>query len=234
MADILLIEDDHTMGMSLELSLSGVGHDVRWRDSLAGANEAVAERAPGIVLLDLGLPDGDGLEWCRSFRAAGNFMPILIVTARVTLQARVEGLRVGADDYLTKPFELAELLARVEALLRRQDWHKPGDHIRIGNLDVDFQRREASVEGQEVELTDLELKLLRYLLDHVDQPVSRGDLLSRVWGLAATTRTRTVDVFISRLRRHIEPVAAKPRFLVNVRGVGYRLRLEPHPLSAEE
>ena len=126
---------------------------------------------------------------------------------------------------MTKPFELPELVARVDALLRRQDWHRPGDSVTIGELQVDFRRREARRGGEPVALTELELKLLRFLVDRAGEVVSREEILSRVWGLSPSTRTRTVDVFISRLRRNLEPDSAKPRYLVNVRGVGYRLRL---------
>jgi DNA-binding response OmpR family regulator len=226
MPEILIVEDDHTLSMALELSLGDMGHKVNTRRTLAGAREFMTGGSADLVVLDLGLPDGDGLDYCRELRTGGFYAPVLILTARGTLAARVEGLSAGADDYVTKPFELPELMARVEALIRRQSWQKPGEQVLIGALQVDFERREAAREGQPIDLTDLELKLLRYLLERAGEPVSREDILTTVWGLSPSTRTRTVDVFISRLRRHIEPNSAKPRFLVNVRGVGYRLRLD--------
>lgn len=226
MADILLVEDDDTLALSLEISLTDRGHAVTVCRTLGRAREVVGQVKPAVVVLDLGLPDGNGLDFCRELRDSGSIAPVLILTARGTLDARVEGLAIGADDYVTKPFELPELMARIEALLRRQGWHLPGEKVQIGALRVDFKRREAFRDDAPVELTELELEVLRYMLDRVDNPVSRGELLENVWGLDPSTRTRTVDVFVSRLRRHIEPDSARPRYLVNVRGVGYRLRLE--------
>ncbi len=226
MANILLVEDDHTLSMTIEMTLADLDHDVSTCRTLEAARQSLEARPPDLVVLDLGLPDGDGLDLCRDLRAKGSITPVLILTARGTVQARVEGLMTGADDYVTKPFELSELMARVEALLRRQGWHNPSEQVRIGMLDVDFERRECRREGEPLDLTELELKLLRYLLDRAGEPVSREDILQSVWGLDRSTRTRTVDVFVSRLRRHIEPDSSRPRYLVNVRGVGYRLRLQ--------
>ena len=225
MARILIVEDDGTLGMTLEMSLESAGHTVNWCTSCATAREALNGESPELVVLDLGLPDGDGMDLCQELRTRGVLAPILILTARGTLEARVEGLTVGADDYVTKPFELPELMARIEALLRREGWHKPSDVVRIGLLDVDFGLREASKAGEAVPLTQLEVKLLHYLVQKVGQVVSRQDLLNDVWGVDPSTRTRTIDVFIGRLRRIIEPEPATPRHLLNVRGVGYRLRL---------
>lgn len=225
MSHVLLVEDDDTMGLTLEMSLSDQGHQVRWCKTLAKARAAATVQPPELVILDLGLPDGDGLELCRELREAGNIAPILVLTARSTLDSRLTGLSAGADDYVTKPFDLPEVLARVTALLRRTSWHRPGNEVAIGRLRVDFRRREAWVDDTLTPLTDLELKLLRFLLDRQGEVVSREEILSRVWGLEPTTRTRTVDVFISRLRRNIEVDSARPKFLLNVRGVGYRLKL---------
>lgn len=229
MALLLLVEDDDTLGMTLEVSLRGVGHQTRWCRSLQSAREALDEHPPDLVLLDLGLPDGHGLDLCREMRDAGSIIPIVALTAQGTLHARVEGLSAGADDYVTKPFELTELLARIEAQLRRKRWHGPGDRVRVGRLEIDWQRREAWKDDEPVAMTELELRLLRYLVERAGQVVSREELLARVWGQAPTTRTRTVDVFMARLRRYIEDDTSSPKHLINVRGVGYRLRLElPH------
>ena len=225
MAVILLVEDDDTLGMTLEVSLAGLGHEIHWRQTLEGAREAMTSHPPDLVLLDLGLPDGHGLELCRQVRESGSIIPILVLTAQGTLHARVDGLAAGADDYVTKPFELPELLARVEAQLRRRRWHGPGERVSIGRLEINWQRREAWQDGDPVALTDLELRLLRYLTEQRGQVVSREELLARVWQQDPSTRTRTVDVFMARLRRYIEVDTAAPQHLLNVRGVGYRLRL---------
>jgi DNA-binding response OmpR family regulator len=225
MADILIVEDDNTLGMTLEMNLGMSGHQVRWATTLSEAYAFVEDSPPDLIILDLGLPDGDGLELCRAQRAAGRITPILMLTARGTLESRINGLESGADDYVPKPFDLPELLARVEALLRRQQWHRPGDNVQVGQLRIDFRRREAWRNEEEIALTELEFKLLRYLLDHCDEVVSREDLLTRVWDLSPNTRTRTVDVFIGRLRRHIEQNNTAPAHLLNIRGVGYKLTL---------
>lgn len=223
MAYVLLVEDDDTLGMTLDVTLSASGHEVCWCPTLAGAQAAAKGRDPDLVILDLGLPDGDGVDFCRDLRARGKIVPVLMLTARGTLEARVEGLLSGADDYVAKPFELPELLARVEAMLRRRRWTQPGDEATVGRLHVDFRTHEATRDGQAVALTDLEIRLLRHLLERVGQVVTREELLTEVWGLDPGTRTRTVDVFVSRLRRALEPEPADPRHLLNVRGVGYRL-----------
>jgi DNA-binding response OmpR family regulator len=221
---LLLVEDDHTLGMTLEVSLSGEGHQIHWCRTLEAARASIVAHSPDLVLLDLGLPDGHGLELCRELRREGSIIPILVLTAQGTVHARVDGLDAGADDYVTKPFELQELLARVQAQLRRKRWHGPGERTVLGRLEIDWQRREAWQDGIPVELTALELRLLRYLNERQGQVVSRQELLIRVWGQDPETRTRTVDVFMARLRRYIEADTSVPQHLVNVRGVGYRLK----------
>ena len=225
MAHILIVEDTDTIGIALKVSLVDQGHSVRWCQDLTTARQAFKETHFDLILLDLGLPDGDGLDLCREIRNDGRITPIILVTARETLQARVEGLSIGADDYVTKPFELQELLARVDALIRRQRWHGPGDTANVGQLTVDLQRRLAWIDGDNAPMTELEFNLLKYFLEHPNQAVSREELLIRVWDQSPSVQTRTVDVFIGRLRRLIEPDPAKPEHLLNIRGVGYRLRI---------
>ena len=227
MAMLLLVEDDDTLGMTLEVSLESSGHEICWCRSLGAAREALATSTPDLILLDLGLPDGHGLDLCRELRSAGSIIPIVALTAQGTLHARVEGLSAGADDYVTKPFELPELLARIQAQLRRKRWHGPGDRSQVGRLELDWPRHEAWQDGEPVTLTELELKLLRYLFEHADEVVSREELLTRVWEQDPATRTRTVDMFMARLRRYIEEDTSSPKHLLNVRGVGYRLRVTP-------
>ncbi len=228
MASILLVEDDPTLGLSLRLALADAGHRVHLAPTLSTARAATGERAFDLVLLDLGLPDGDGLDLCAELRDAGDFVPIIALTARHTVDARVDGLHAGADDYVTKPFDLSELCARIEAQLRRRAWTSGNaEAATIGRLAVDFRTHEASCDGAPVTLSELEIRLLRYLLDREGAVVTRDALLTDVWELPATSRTRTIDTFVYRLRRVIEPDPQRPRHLVSQRGAGYRLLTRP-------
>lgn len=223
MAEILVVEDDRTLGMTLEMALTSSGHEARLCRTLEAARASLGRSSPDLIILDLGLPDGEGLDLCRELREAGRITPILVLTARESLRDRVAGLELGADDYVTKPFELPELIARVEAFLRRRRWHGAGGEVRVGRLRVDFDRHEASRDGEPIEMTDLELRLLHYLVDCEGRVVPREDLITQVWGLPASTRTRSPDVFVARLRRFIEEDPSRPELLLNIRGVGYRL-----------
>lgn len=226
LATILVVEDDATLALSLRLSLADQGHAVTVASTLAAAREAVDARAFDLVVLDLGLPDGDGLDLCRALRDAGDTIPIIALTARHTLADRVSGLRNGADDYVTKPFDLPELLARVEAHLRRGRWtNRPAGGATIGRLEVDFRTGDARCDGEPVVLSALEQRLLRYLLDARGAVVPRERLLTDVWELPAESRTRTIDTFVYRLRRVIEVDPTSPRHLLSARGAGYRLEV---------
>jgi DNA-binding response OmpR family regulator len=222
MARLLLVEDDPTLAMSLEVSLRSRGHELTSCRLLSEAKSLSADQGFDLILLDLGLPDGDGIELCEALRQRGSIVPILMLTARGTVEARVEGLSAGADDYLPKPFELPELVARVDALLRRKAWHGPGERLRLGRMEIDFRARQAWQDGESMHLTDMEYRVLEYLVDRTGDVVSREELLERVWRLSPRSRTRTVDVFMSRLRRYLEPEKG-PKVLVTVRGEGYRL-----------
>ncbi|MEE2788946.1 MAG: response regulator transcription factor [Myxococcota bacterium] len=223
MSRILVVEDAETLGLSLELSLQNEGFEVVWAKTLKDATQQLVTKAPDLIILDLGLPDGDGLQLCDRLREEQHIMPILVLTARDSLMARVEGLSAGADDYMTKPFELPELLARVHALLRRQGWHGRGDSLQVGCLQIDFKRRRALRDGRAANMTELEFKLLHYLVRNSERIITREELLTEVWEQSAQTRTRTVDVFMSRLRQLIESNPTHPTWLRNIRGVGYQL-----------
>jgi len=225
MGSIVIVEDDPTLGLSLEITLRALGHDITRHGTLRAARAALVMSTPDLVVLDLGLPDGDGLDLCRELRREGSRAAVIVLTARGTLEARVMGLDAGADDYISKPFELPELVARVEARMRRQRWSAPERVVTMGRLTVDFERRSATVDDAPVTLTDLELRLLCYLYENAGYPISRETLLQDVWDLAPSTKTRTVDVFVGRLRRLIEHDTKRPQFLQNVRGHGYRLNL---------
>ena len=205
----------------------------RWRGSPRAVPRSTGSppgRAVDLVILDLMLPEMGGFEVARRVRAAGNYVPILIVTAKDDAQDRVRGIEEGADDYLTKPFSLDELLARVRALLRRRRWDgvapdaAPVRSDEIGRVTVHFDRFELETpDGKTVRLTTREAGLLRALLDREGGAIERGELLEQVWGLRADTNTRVVDTFVHRLRRYVEPDPSRPRHIVSVRGHGYRL-----------
>jgi DNA-binding response OmpR family regulator len=229
MALILLVEDEAHIAEAIEYNLEAEGHEVAWVVDGPSAVERLGADPPvDLVILDLMLPEMNGFEVARRARASGNYVPILIVTAKDDTRDRVRGIEEGADDYLTKPFTLDELLARVRALLRRRRWDGVADAApvrseRIGRVTVHFDRFELETEGGTVRLTTREAGLLRALIDREGEAVPRGELLETVWGLRPETRTRVVDAFVHRLRRYVEEDPARPRHIVSVRGHGYRL-----------
>ena len=232
MAQILLVEDEAHLADGLRFNLEAEGHDVEIAEEGRSAIEWLTERERrfDLVILDLMLPELSGFEVCRRARAAGNLVPILILTAKDSMQDLVRGLEDGADDYLTKPFHLDELLVRVRGLLRRRRWDGvPPDagsaprSERVGDVTVHFDRFELAGPRGRVELTTREMGLLRALIEREGTAVTRGELLEEIWGLRPDTKTRVVDSFIVRLRRYIEPDPTQPRHIVSVRGHGYRL-----------
>jgi two-component system, OmpR family, response regulator MprA len=220
-ARVLVVEDDTDIAGVLRRSLDKEGYQVR----VAGDGEAaLAESSvfePDAVVLDLGLPKLDGVEVCRRLRAEGD-VPILMLTARDALEARVEGLDSGADDYLVKPFERDELLARLRALLRRRP-PRGSAFLVVGDLRLNPDTREVLRGEREIELTAREFELLEHLMRNERLVVSRQALLDEVWGYHPFAETNTVDVFISTLRRKLEG-GGEPRLLHTVRGAGYVLR----------
>ena len=230
MALVLLVEDEAHIAEAIQFNLEAEGHEVVWVETGRAALERLAaEPTVDLVILDLMLPEMGGFEVARRSRATGNYVPILIVTAKDEPEDRVRGIEEGADDYLTKPFSLDELLARVRALLRRRRWDgvapdagPPRSEV-IGRVTVHFDRFELETPEGTVRLTTREAGLLRALIDREGGALERGELLEQVWGLRADTRTRVVDTFVHRLRRYVEPDPSRPRHIVSVRGHGYRL-----------
>jgi two-component system, OmpR family, response regulator MprA len=218
---VLVVEDDGEIAEVLRRSLRLEGYEVR----LAGDGSDALDEAnlfePDAVVLDLGLPGVDGLEVCRQLRDDGD-VPILILTARDGVDARVEGLDSGADDYLVKPFERQELLARIRALLRRRP-PRGSAFVVVGALKLNPDTREVARGDRHIDLTSREFELLEYLMRNERLVVSRESLLDDVWGYAPFAETNTVDVFVSNLRRKLE-AEGEPRMLHTVRGAGYVLR----------
>jgi DNA-binding response OmpR family regulator len=218
---VLVVEDDTDIAGVLRRSLDKEGYDVR----LAGDGEAAIEQAgdfePDAVVLDLGLPRLDGVEVCRRLREEGD-VPILILTARDALEARVEGLDSGADDYLVKPFERDELLARLRALLRRRP-PRGSAYLVVGDLRLNPDTHQVTRGERDLDLTAREFELLEHLMRNERIVVSRQALLDEVWGYHPFAETNTVDVFISNLRRKLE-AGGEDRLLHTVRGAGYVLR----------
>jgi DNA-binding response OmpR family regulator len=218
---VLVVEDDADISGVLRRSLDKEGYDVRIAADGETALDEAGDFEPDAVVLDLGLPKLDGVEVCRRLRREGD-MPILILTARDALEARVEGLDSGADDYLVKPFEREELLARMRALLRRRP-PRGSAFLVVGDLRLNPDSHEVLRGERDLELTAREFELLEHLMRNERIVVSRQALLDEVWGYHPFAETNTVDVFISNLRRKLE-AGGEPRVLHTVRGAGYVLR----------
>ena len=223
---VLIVEDDEAMAVALCDGFASEGaRVVRARDGASGLDHA-SNQAVDIVILDVMLPKMSGLDVCRRLRQNGNNVPIIMLTARGQEIDRVVGLRSGADDYVTKPFSFLELLARVEAVLRRVSGGRNGDgdlgRYVLGRVTLDFKRLEARRDEAEVELTPREFGLLRFFICHEGEVLSRDKLLDAVWGYAGSPLTRTVDTHIAKLRKKIEENPNDPRHIVTVHRVGYK------------
>jgi DNA-binding response OmpR family regulator len=221
-ARILLVEDDADLARGLAFNLRHEGYEVVHAASVKEGRREALRGGAALVILDLMLPDGDGLEVLREIRGAGSRVPVLCLTARGQETDVVMGLGTGADDYVTKPFGLAELFARIAALLRRAG-PAAGETVRLGSAEVDLAARRVRRAGKEEDLTPVETDLLRYLLARRGEAVERERILRDLWGVASRHETRTLDNHVARLRKKIEEDPARPAVLVTVHGAGYRL-----------
>jgi two-component system, OmpR family, response regulator MprA len=219
---VLVVDDDPAVSGALNRALRLEGYDVSMAMDGPKALEEIAVRPPDAVILDIGLPTMDGLEVCRRLRAADNDTPVLMLTARDAINDRVQGLDVGADDYLVKPFALAELLARLRALLRRRT-DEAVDVLRFADLSLDPVTREARRGDRQFTLTRIEFDLLELLLRHPRQVLTRELILDRVWGYTFDSGTNSLAVYVGYLRRKTEE-GGEPRLIHTARGVGYVLR----------
>lgn len=235
---VLLIEDDADLAGLVRLHLLDLGCSVTLATDGAMGRTLALERGPwSLAILDLGLPQVDGLEICRCMRAQGAYTPILMLTARASEEHRVLGLETGADDYLGKPFSVVEFGARVKAILRRAErLSRPTAvdrrHLHVGGLHVDLDQRLVRREGQNLDLTAKEFDLLVHLMRHPTRIFSRAQLLDDVWGTTHDTFEHTVNSHINRLRSKLEPDPSNPRYIVTVWGAGYRFARPPELLEA--
>jgi DNA-binding response OmpR family regulator len=218
---VLVVEDDEDIALALQRSLRLEGYDVRISRDGEAALDDVRQFLPDLVLLDLGLPKVDGIAVAQQIRSDGD-IPILMLTARDALESRVEGLDSGADDYLVKPFERQELLARMRALLRRRP-PRGEANLTVGDLMLNPDTHEVRREERAIELTQREFELLEFLMRNERIVVSRQRLLDEVWGYDPFSTTNTIEVFVSNLRRKLE-AGGEPRLLHTIRGAGYVLR----------
>jgi DNA-binding response OmpR family regulator len=221
---LLLIEDETPLRTAIRDALVDEGWRVHTAaDGREGLEKALSEK-PDLIVLDIMLPKLDGLSLCRQLRELGHAVPVLMLTARGMVDDRVEGLDAGADDYLVKPFSLAELKARLRALRRRSEHAAAAEvEVRFGDVHVDLQRRRVTRAGRPVAMTAKEWGVLALLVQHAGGVVTRDQFLDLVWGYAAFPTTRTIDTHIARLRGKLEPDPERPRFILTEPKVGYRL-----------
>jgi len=223
MSKVLIVEDDDSMATALNDGFAYEGYTVTLaRDGAEGLRQAT-ESAPDLIILDVMMPKMSGLDVCREIRKAGNSVPIIMLTARGQEIDKVLGLKLGADDYVTKPFGFLELMARVEAVLRRASGRTAlKENFHFGGVVVDFKAGEVQRKGKSIELSAREFRLLQYLIEHRGEVLGREQLLDAVWDYDFAPLTRTVDMHVAKLRKKIEDTPAAPRFLVTVHGRGYK------------
>lgn len=226
MKHILIVEDEQAMRNGLKDNLEFEGYEVSEAEDGKVGLAKIENQKFDLIILDVMMPGMSGIDVCKEVRASGNSTPIIFLTARGEEIDKVLGLELGADDYITKPFGLRELLARVKAILRRteNDVHD-GQEIIIGKLRVNFSSFNAKINGKDVSLSHREFEILNYLYNHKNSTVSRDDLLRDVWGHESSITTRTVDNFILRLRQKIEGDVNHPKIILTIYGIGYKLVL---------
>jgi len=228
MRNILVIEDEPSVAIALRDSLESEGYQVQTaKDGSEGlrlASVSAGDDGPELIILDLMLPKISGLEVCQRLRRAGVETPVIMLTARGAASDAAFGLKLGADDYIPKPFDVGELLARVEAVLRRAKRPQAGPEvISIGDVELDMRRLRATKQGTPLDLSPREFEILQFLIAHAGETVTREQLLHHIWGEHASLYTRTIDAHITRLRHKLEADPANPQHIITIHRVGYRL-----------
>jgi DNA-binding response OmpR family regulator len=224
MPKILIIEDERELARGLSDILEYEGYEVSTVGTAKAGLDGVSREEPDCVILDIMLPDMSGYQVCEELRRRNRRTPILMLTAKAQDYDKIRGLEVGADDYMTKPFSVGELIARVKALLRRSQQYTPEpDTIRIGNAAVDVRHFTVRRGRKEQPLSHYEVELIKLLFSNANQPVGRDEILQRIWGTEAYPTNRTVDNFIVKLRKKIEDDYRNPRHILTIYGVGYKL-----------
>jgi len=222
MSKVLIIEDDPAMSVALRDGFEFEKHFVTMAaDGVEGLRLATTID-PDLIILDVMLPRQSGLDVCRQLRKDGAMTPIIMLTARGQEIDKIVGLKLGADDYVTKPFSFMELMARVEAVLRRSMRASCADTADFGDVHLDFRTYQATKNERAIDLTPREFGILKYFLEHANEVVSRDALLNHVWGYDSSAFTRTVDTHMARLRQKVEPTPAEPRHIITVHRVGYK------------
>ncbi|MGE5430830.1 MAG: response regulator transcription factor [Syntrophomonadaceae bacterium] len=226
MARILVVEDEANMRMGLADNLEFEGYEVDQAEEGNEGLKKILANKYSLILLDVMMPNMSGFEICKTIRAKGISTPVILLTAKGEEIDKVRGLELGADDYITKPFSLRELLARVKAVLRRGEMsagEKKIEMVKLGRLEVDFPSYNAFEDGSQVQMSHKEYEILKYLYEHKNRIVSRDDLLKSIWGYEERVTTRTVDNFILKLRQKIEEDHEHPQIILTVHGTGYKL-----------
>lgn len=223
---ILLVEDEDNLATSLEFNLSHDGYEVQRAEDGKVALEFIQNQSFDLIILDIMLPYYDGFELAKIIREKSPQMPILMLTARTSPKDRVKGLEIGADDYMTKPFHLKELLLRVKGMLKRKEWYQDLSEMepiyKFGNNVVNFETFECKAGEKEIRLTPHEAIFLKYMIHHKNKVVTRQELLEKVWNISSEVETRTVDNFIVRLRKYFEEEPNHPKYFKSIRGAGYQ------------
>lgn len=224
-ARILLVEDEENLALGLEYNLTAEDYKVMWAKDGREALKLFEENKFDLIILDIMLPYFNGFEIAQKVRETQPQMPILMLTARTQIEDRVKGLELGADDYLTKPFHLKELLLRIKGMLKRKNWYQKvvieNPIYKFGNNEINFENLKCTKGKKDFQLTSYEAMIMKYLIENKDKVVTRKELLENVWNMNPDIETRTVDNFIARLRKHFEDDPSDPKFIVSVRSAGY-------------